>query len=85
MASDTIHIVSKYLQDEFMVEFGGDMTTATDLVQSGVVDSFALIQLVSHLESVFDIQFQPQDLANPLMASVDGIAEVVDRLRAAGA
>ncbi len=58
------------------VNFEGE----TDLVESGILDSMTIIQLVARLTDEFDIEITPLDLVPENFNSVEAIKALVDRL-----
>lgn len=54
-----------------------DFDDATDLQQSGVLDSFSTMDLVSYLEKTFDVQFDPADINSETFRTVETIARLV--------
>jgi D-alanine--poly(phosphoribitol) ligase subunit 2 len=53
----------------------------TPLIASGVLDSFALIELLAAIEEEFGIQLPLDDLDLDVLRSIDSIASYVDRLQ----
>ncbi len=57
------------------------ITTKTNFVESGLLDSFAILNLIMSLESEFSIKFQPQELAEPSLRIVETLsATVADKM-----
>jgi acyl carrier protein len=54
-----------------------------DLLESGLLDSMALIELLYAIEQEFSVELPLEDLDVELLRSVRGIASYVDRLRTA--
>jgi acyl carrier protein len=57
----------------------------TDLLQAGLLDSLALIQLLVHLEERFGVKISLDDLEIEDLRTVNSIARLVANLRCAGA
>ena len=53
-----------------------------DLLEAGVLDSMALIELLYAIEQEFTVELPLEDLDVELLRSVRGIASYVDKLRA---
>lgn len=49
----------------------------TNFVDSRLLDSFAILSLIMIVESRFKLKFQPQELADPALRSVGGLAQAV--------
>jgi acyl carrier protein len=54
-----------------------------DLLESGLIDSMALIELLYAIEQEFTVELPLEDLDVELLRSVRGIASFVDQLRTA--
>lgn len=73
-----------YIEMRFLVEFDGEtINTDTDLFQAGVVDSFDIVDIVSFVESTFQVTLTNNDITSPLLASVGGLARLINERRAA--
>lgn len=55
----------------------GALTGASNFVQSGLLDSFAILSLIMQLEQQFAIKFSIEDLANTEMQTVSGLAQAI--------
>ena len=53
------------------------MNDKTDLFEEGYVDSFGFVELISFLESEFDIHFDEDLMLDLRLASIGGISNVV--------
>ena len=69
--------IRTYMQDAFMVEFGQDVTSATNLFKEGIMDSFGYIQLITFLESEFEITYSEDDMFTNVLVSLDSIVASV--------
>ena len=58
-------------------------STDQDLFDSGLLDSLSLVQLILELEHHFDIQLPLDELDIPSMSSIDSIATLIERRKAA--
>ncbi|OKH99079.1 acyl carrier protein [Streptomyces sp. CB02923] len=79
---DRTQQIQQFIEERFLVEFGGEVTAETDLFEAGVIDSFGYIQLISYLEERFALEVTDDDLlANVFVSLVDfdtfvaGVAE----------
>ena len=57
-----------------------ELTPSTWLLESGLVDSLGILELVTHLESTFEIDFSGNDLQAENIASVCSLVESKTRL-----
>lgn len=69
--------IRDFVQKQFLVDFGQNLTEETDLFDAGVIDSYGFIELVSFLEKSYNITLGDDDLASPSMSTVAGIAQMV--------
>ncbi|MET9414601.1 phosphopantetheine-binding protein [Streptomyces klenkii] len=75
--------IRKFIEDRFLVEFGGEVTDDSDLFKAGVMDSFGYIQLMSFLEDEFSIGVTDEEMLTDVFVSLDAIDAFVARKAAA--
>ena len=51
-----------------------------ELVHSGVLNSFSIVQLIGELSDTFDIEISPQEIVYENFDSLDGLTKMVERL-----
>ena len=51
----------------------------TNLVQSGVVDSFAIIQIIFYLEQTYDLNLPALGIDPADLVSIDGMLSAIER------
>ena len=51
----------------------------TNLVQSGVVDSFAIIQIILYLEQTYDLNLPALGIDPADLVSIDGMLSAIER------
>ena len=56
---------------------GAEVSEETDLFDSGVLDSLALLRLIMHLESAYSITFSPDDLSSSAFARVPSLSSLI--------
>lgn len=66
----------QYFQDNFLIEFDGELTEDTDLFKAGVLDSFGYIQLIKYIEREFGFKFSAAELMK-VEASLNKIADKI--------
>lgn len=59
----------------------GDYETCTTLIDDGILDSFAILSIVSELEDEFDIRITPADIIPKNFNSAAALYELVQRLQ----
>ncbi len=67
-----------YIRDEIAYP-GTEVTETTELFESGVLDSLAVLRLVLHLETTHGITFAPEDLDPCVFGRIPAIAALVQR------
>jgi acyl carrier protein len=60
---------------------GVDFANATDLVNSGVLDSLTIVSLILELNNSFDISITPLDIVPENFKTVDSIKNLIERLQ----
>ena len=60
---------------------GEDFRMSDSLVDDNILDSFAILTLVSELEDAFDIMISPAELVPANFNSAQALAEMVVRLQ----
>ena len=50
---------------------------STNFVENGLLDSFAILNLIMTLEAEYGIKFQPQELADPNLRTVGALTRCV--------
>ncbi len=64
---------SKGLPDDFQVD------TRTPLLQSGLIDSLGMEELVTFLEDTFSVEVEDEDLLPDNFETVEAIAALIER------
>ena len=58
-----------------------DYETCTTLIDDGILDSFAILSLVSELEDAYDIQITPKELIPENFNSAQAILAMIEELQ----
>ena len=70
--------VKAYILQEFLPDESPDkLTDSTPLVTQGILDSLALLKLVSFLEEEFDVQLAAHEVGVDHMNTISEIAQLV--------
>jgi acyl carrier protein len=84
--SGTRQVVLKHLRDLCVNEqMRASLTEETDLLASGVLDSFGAVQLLHFVESQFGIRIPDSDIGPGIFASAAVLSDYVDQRKAAAA
>lgn len=71
---DNQGIISEYIQREFTKGRNSAVDCSEDLLSSGILDSLAILQLVSFVEQRFNCSIPVEDIVYENFCSVDAIA-----------
>lgn len=77
--------VRRYVEGQFLVTFGEEITGDTDLFERQVIDSFGFVELVAFLEKTFAIRISDDDLLSNRLTTLDGMTALVRERIDAGA
>jgi acyl carrier protein len=67
------HILNQYLKDQIPESFDDDY----NLIDDGILDSLAIINLVAYLEKQYQIEFGDYDIVPEHFSSVNALAKFV--------
>jgi acyl carrier protein len=82
--SDTATIIKEELSTSFSIPFGANgMKDDSNLIETGMLDSYGLVELVTFLEKRFAIKLTDADLMSSELTSVAGMVRVVEQRKAA--
>ncbi|MEE1796110.1 acyl carrier protein [Streptomyces sp. BE308] len=70
---DRTQHIQKLIEDQFLVEFDGELTAESDLFKAGVMDSFGYIQLLSSLEQDFSLKLTDEEFLTNVFTSLAAI------------
>jgi acyl carrier protein len=59
------------------------LTSETELMAAGILDSFGVVQLIQFVEQEFDIRIPDSDIGPQIFASASAISAYVEQRRAA--
>ena len=71
-----------FLSDELAID-ATNLSAGTPLFSSGLVDSFAFVSLLAHIESESGFQIEPTDINLDNFDSIERILAYVDGVKAA--
>jgi len=71
--------IQQFIEERFLVEFGGEIAADTDLFKAGVIDSFGYIQLMNFLEDEFAFQMDEADILTDVFVSLASMDDFVAR------
>ena len=65
-------LIKQYVLENYPAAFE-DMTEETDLIETGVLDSMGIIELVAYLEKTFNVAFPDEDITIENFGSINQI------------
>lgn len=64
---------------EMLKSIAPDVSMDSQLIEEGIIDSFAVMNIVVEIESKFNIEFDAEDIVAENFASVDSIAALIEK------
>jgi acyl carrier protein len=74
-----IEQVRSYIVESFLLGDEGELTASDSLLESGVLDSTGVLELVAFLEQTFRIEVANEDLVPENLDSISNVASFVER------
>lgn len=74
--TDIKEFVTEYIQREYTVPEDVDIMTL-NYIEAGYIDSMGFIQFISTIEDEFDIEFEVEDIENPVMKIVGKLIDFI--------
>ena len=71
--------IHSYIVENFLLGDEGELTPSDSLLESGVLDSTGVLELVEFLEETFGIEVANEDLVPENLDSVNNVAAFVAR------
>ncbi|MCH0540320.1 acyl carrier protein [Streptomyces sp. MUM 203J] len=77
--------IIRFVEEQFLIEFGVDVTPQSDLFKGGVIDSFGYIRLMAFLEKEFSLKIESEEFLFDVPATLEAIdGFVAERVEKAG-
>jgi len=76
---DVAQKVHDYLVESFMLGHGNGLEASQSLLESGMIDSTGVMELVMFLEKTFEIQVADEDLVPENLDTINSIVQFVQR------
>jgi acyl carrier protein len=74
--------IRTFVQQQLLpLEAPTDLRDDEDLIESGILDSLALVQLVNHLEESFGMRVDAEDIDEQRFRSIDALTAYVETNR----
>lgn len=71
--------ISDYLVENLLDGDGRGLETDTDLVDGGLLDSFAIVQFVSFLEETYEVEIPRNEITADSFQSIRRVTDLVTR------
>lgn len=71
--------IKQFLENNFLFQFGGDITEDTNLFTAGLIDSFGFIELTNFLEREYNIKYASEELLSNSFTTLNKIIDTVVR------
>lgn len=76
-----LQILKDYIRDE--VGFDGEVEPDTDLLETGILDSFSVIQTALFIQEQFKIELDAEDLVRDNLSTLASMLTMIDRQKSA--
>lgn len=70
-------LILDHIKTVILVGGGSDVSSSDDLIESGLMDSLALMRLIHFLEESFDVVFDGMDVVPDNFKSVDAMVDLL--------
>lgn len=68
----------EFIEEKFLFKFDGEIISHnTNFFQEGLIDSFGLIDLVTHIEHRWSFVLNDNELTSPLISTLEGLTNLV--------
>lgn len=78
---DTVELISVFVKQRFPLATSKGLTPDLSLLESGIVDSLGVLDLVGFVEEQFGIEVQDDDLVPENFDSIDALTRFVKERR----
>jgi len=71
--------IVRFIEEQFLIEFGAEVTPQSDLFKDGIIDSYGYIQLMAFLEEEFSLDIEAEEFLMDVPATLDALDSFVAR------
>lgn len=82
-AEQTMHRIVTYVRGAAMIDPSLEIPLDRSLLEAGVFDSFGIVELITYIETEFDLVIPEEDLTREKMGSIRKMADYVSQKKAA--
>lgn len=77
-SQEVFDVVNICVREAAMIDMDDDeLTPECDLMDEGFVDSLGLVSIIIQVETNYNIKFTDGDIAQPRLATIKGLAEMI--------
>ncbi len=76
---DTTKLITQFVIDTFLFGYTDEISPSDSLLDTGVIDSTGIMELIIFLEETFNISVADEELVPENLDSIERIAQYVDR------
>ncbi|KND26276.1 acyl carrier protein [Streptomyces acidiscabies] len=69
--------IVRFIEEQFLIEFGAEVTPQSDLFKDGVIDSYGYIRLMSFLEEEFSLDIRTEEFLLNVPATLEDLDRFV--------
>jgi acyl carrier protein len=71
--------IRRFIVQNFLFGQDQDLADGTSFLESGIIDSTGVLELVAHLEEAYGVKVQDDELTPDNLDSIDAIAAYLER------
>ncbi|QMU65952.1 MAG: acyl carrier protein [Flavobacteriaceae bacterium] len=69
-----------FIEENFLVSFEEEgLDDETNLFETGIIDSFGLVELITFIERNFSKKFSSEELISPSLSSITGMISLIEK------
>ena len=69
--------IRDFIVKNFLIEFKDEINNETDLFETGIIDSFGFIELITYIEKTFRVEFEPDELLTDHLSNVNSMVALI--------
>ena len=69
--------LKRYLGEQLLIDFVGEIDENTDLFQMGLMDSYNYIESIRFIELEFNVRFTNEEILTDVVTSLSGLTALV--------
>jgi acyl carrier protein len=77
MADDRFDVLRQYIRTE--IGYDGEVGPDVDLLETGVLDSFSIVQMAVFIQERFEIELDADDLVRANLSKLSAMVSMIER------